>query len=59
MQTQVRIYRIKPGELDRFVEEWRTHVVPLRRRFGFEVMQEVSIPGGGPPIWTMLRQPVG
>ena len=28
-------------------------------RFGFEVMQEVSIPGGGPPIWTMLRQPVG
>ncbi len=29
MQTQVRIYRIKPEELDRFVEEWRTHVVPL------------------------------
>lgn len=28
-------------------------------RFGFEVMQEVSIPGGGPPVWTMLRQPVG
>ena len=28
-------------------------------RFGFEVMQEVSIPGGGPQVWTMLRQPVG
>ena len=28
-------------------------------RFGFEVVQEVSIPGGGPPVWTMLRQPVG
>ena len=28
-------------------------------RFGFEVVQEVSMPGGGPPIWTMLRQPVG
>jgi hypothetical protein len=35
--TEVRIYRITPGELDAFVDEWRAHVVPLRRRFGFEV----------------------
>jgi NIPSNAP len=38
METQVRIYRIKPGELDAFVDEWREHIVPLRRRFGFEVV---------------------
>jgi NIPSNAP protein len=36
--TQVRIYRIKPEALDAFVEEWQKHVVPLRRRFGFEVV---------------------
>ena len=28
-------------------------------RFGFEVVQEAGMPGGGPPIWMMLRQPVG
>lgn len=38
MQTQVRVYTITPGELDAFVEEWRAGVVPLRRRFGFEVL---------------------
>ncbi len=27
--------------------------------FGFEVVEKVDTPGGGPPIWTMLRQPVG
>lgn len=26
--------------------------------FGFDVVQEVGAPGGGPPLWTMLRQPV-
>lgn len=38
MTTQVCVYRIEPGELDAFVEEWRDQVLPLRRRFGFEVV---------------------
>lgn len=38
MRYQLRIYTTKPGELARFVEEWRAQVVPLRRRFGFEVV---------------------
>lgn len=38
MQAQVRVYRIRPGGLDTFVQEWREHVAPLRRRFGFEVL---------------------
>jgi ribosomal protein S18 acetylase RimI-like enzyme len=25
------------------------------RRFGFEVEEELLIPGGGPPMWTMMR----
>ena len=27
--------------------------------FGFEVTREVRVPGGGPPLWTLLRPPVG
>jgi ribosomal protein S18 acetylase RimI-like enzyme len=30
----------------------------LYRRHGFEVVQEVPIPGGGPPIWRMWRHAV-
>jgi len=35
---QVRIYRVRDGELSRFVEEWRTNVRPLRERLGFRVL---------------------
>ena len=38
MTYQLRIYRLHEGTLERFVEEWRSLVVPLRRRFGFEVV---------------------
>jgi hypothetical protein len=37
MQSQLRIYLIKDGLLDEFVDFWRAEIVPLRRRFGFEV----------------------
>jgi hypothetical protein len=35
--TSLRLYRIRHGELDAFVAEWRATIVPLRRRFGFTV----------------------
>jgi hypothetical protein len=38
MELVLRIYTIKPGELEDWIEEWRTHVLPLRRRLGFEVL---------------------
>jgi hypothetical protein len=37
MSAQLRIYSIKEGLLDEFVDFWRAEIVPLRRRFGFEV----------------------
>jgi hypothetical protein len=37
MQSQLRIYSIRDGLLDEFVEFWRSEIVPLRRRFGFDV----------------------
>lgn len=38
MHHAVRVYQLKPGAREAFVEEWREHVVPLRRRFGLEVL---------------------
>ena len=38
MQLVLRIYTIKPGELDDWIEEWRAHVLPLRLRLGFTVL---------------------
>jgi hypothetical protein len=36
-ETQLRIYRIRAGELDTFVREWRERIVPLREAHGFRV----------------------
>jgi hypothetical protein len=36
--AQLRVYTVKPGELEEWVAEWTEHVAPLRRRFGFEVL---------------------
>jgi hypothetical protein len=38
VETQIRIYHMRPGALEEFEQEWREHVVPLRRQFGFEVV---------------------
>ena len=38
MELVLRIYTIRPGELEEWITEWRAHVLPLRRRLGFEVL---------------------
>ncbi len=38
MQWQLRMYRVKDGELDTFTREWRDQIAPLRRSLGFEVV---------------------
>jgi hypothetical protein len=38
VELLLRIYTIRPGELDEWLREWREHVVPLRRSVGFEVL---------------------
>jgi hypothetical protein len=36
-RLQLRINRIEPGRMAEFLAAWRAGVVPLRRRFGFEI----------------------
>ena len=38
MQHQLRIYQVKKGRMDDWVELWRARVLPVRRRFGFSVI---------------------
>jgi hypothetical protein len=38
MDAQLRVYTVKPGELAEWLEEWRSHIAPLRERLGFRVV---------------------
>lgn len=58
MATQLRDYRIRAGELARFVEEWRIGVAPLRRARGFEIAGAWTIPGEDRFVW-LLSHPGG
>jgi hypothetical protein len=51
--TQLRDYRIRDGELDRFVEEWRTSVAPLRRSKGFDIPGAWTIPEEQRFVWLL------
>jgi len=56
METQVRVYRIKPGQLDAFVEEWREQMAPLRQRFGFEVVAAWASKEDDTFVWVLSHE---
>ena len=39
-----------------YTESSNLRNVPLYQRFGFAVIQEISLPEDGPTLWTMLRR---
>jgi len=51
--------RADGDRLPTYLETTKEQNLAFYGRFGFEVVQEAGMPGGGPPIWMMLRQPVG
>jgi NIPSNAP len=53
MKHQLRMYVIKPGEMSEWIDEWSTHVVPLRRQHGFEVVGAWTIDGEDRFVWIL------
>jgi hypothetical protein len=53
--SQLRDYRIVVGQLDRFVDEWRAHLAPLRRACGFEIANAWTVPEERRFIWLLVH----
>jgi hypothetical protein len=56
--VQLREYRIREGELDRFVAIWEQQLAPLRRSLGFEILGAWTAPEEDRFIW-LLSHPGG
>lgn len=52
-RSQLRIYDIRPGELEDFIREWRAGVVPLRERFRFRVDAAWVVEGEDRLVWVL------
>jgi len=55
MKYQLRDYRITPESMTEFVAEWQTQVVPLRTRFGFEIVGAWSNPETNRFVWIVAH----
>jgi hypothetical protein len=53
--TQLRDYRIRAGELDRFVDEWGTSLAPLRRAIGFDIPAAWTVPDEDRFLWLLAH----
>ena len=58
MAIQLRDYRIRAGELDRFVDEWRARLAPLRQAIGFVIPAAWTVPEEDRFLW-LLEHPGG
>ena len=58
MATQLRDYRITDNESDRFIQEWQTHLAPLRRACGFTIGGAWTVQGESRFVW-LLAHPGG
>ncbi len=53
MEQQLRVYTVKEGRMDEWIEIWRSQVLPLRRRFGFTVIGPWVVHEGSRFVWIV------
>ena len=53
MTWQLREYTVKPGEMELWIEEWRSKVVPLREKHGFQVLGSWTVDGTDRFVWII------
>ena len=53
MASQLRMYTIKPGELDDFAQEWGEKILPLRLQSGFRVLGPWVIDETNQFVWIL------
>ncbi|MCT6733107.1 MULTISPECIES: GNAT family N-acetyltransferase [Rhodococcus erythropolis group] len=54
-----RLERCDREHVDAYLESSKESNIPYYNRFGFEVTHDIVMPGGGPTIYAMMRQPRG
>jgi GNAT superfamily N-acetyltransferase len=52
-----RLTRCDERRFPAYLESSKEHNVPYYERFGFRMTGEIQMPGGGPPLWPMWRNP--
>lgn len=54
---QPMVERLDAEGMPAYLESSKERNIPLYERFGWHVTQEYPLPGGGPPLWAMWREP--
>lgn len=52
-----RLDRVDAEHAPAYLESTKYENVPYYQRFGFDVTGEIVLPGGGPSLWPMWREP--
>ena len=53
MTSQLREYTVRPGAMRQWIEEWRSKIVPLRLKHGFEVVGAWTVEGTDQFVWIV------
>ena len=53
MEIQLRDYRIRSGQMETWLDGWRSGVRPLRKRVGFQVVGAWVIPEQDRFVWLI------
>lgn len=54
--VELRDYRIRDGELDRFIGEWRAGILPIRRGLGFRVPAAWTAADSSSFLWLLSME---